>query len=149
MDPNVAQILLDTLTFLQEQKRLTLYAYVILENHIHLVANASDLSKEIGALKSFSARRILDYMQENKAPLLRRFRVYDDKRRGRTLNQLWQPGYHPQALLTDDTMAQKVEYIHHNPVRRGYVDEAWQWRYSSARDYEGMEGLIPVTTEWG
>ena len=31
-----------------------------------------------------------------------------------------------------------------NPVKRGYVDEAWHWRYSSARDYEGMEGLIAV-----
>ncbi|MCB0007108.1 MAG: transposase [Anaerolineales bacterium] len=149
MDPNIAQIMLDALAFVQQQKRLTLYAYVIMENHIHLVANAPELSREIGALKSFTARRILDCLQENKAPYLRRFRADGDKRRGRTINQLWQPGYHPQALFTDAMMAQKIDYIHHNPVRRGYVDEAWQWRYSSARDYDGTEGLIPVTTDWG
>ncbi|MGL6095965.1 MAG: hypothetical protein ACRC7O_09240 [Fimbriiglobus sp.] len=45
-------------------------------------------------------------------------------------------------------MFQKREYIHNNPVRRGYVDVSWHWRYSSARNYEMMPGLIPVTTDW-
>ena len=31
-----------------------------------------------------------------------------------------------------------------NPVKRGYVDEAVHWRYSSARDYEGIDGLIEI-----
>ncbi|MEJ2304415.1 MAG: hypothetical protein P8Y14_23050 [Anaerolineales bacterium] len=45
-------------------------------------------------------------------------------------------------------MHQKIEYIHHNPVRRGYVDESEHWRYSSARNYAGMVGLLEVTQEW-
>ncbi|MCF6149472.1 MAG: hypothetical protein E3K37_12535 [Candidatus Kuenenia sp.] len=28
-----------------------------------------------------------------------------------------------------------IEYIHNNPVRRGYVDEPAHWIYSSARNY--------------
>jgi putative transposase len=39
-------------------------------------------------------------------------------------------------------MEQKIEYIHHNPVRCGYVDEPEHWRYSSARNYAGIPGLI-------
>ena len=35
-----------------------------------------------------------------------------------------------------------------NPVKRGYVNEAKHWRYSSARDYEGMDGLILVEKMW-
>jgi len=31
--------------------------------------------------------------------------------------------------------------IHHNPVKRDYVDEAKHWRYSSAREYEEMDGF--------
>jgi hypothetical protein len=31
-------------------------------------------------------------------------------------------------------MLQKLEYIHLNPVKRGYVDETVHWRYSSARN---------------
>ena len=46
-------------------------------------------------------------------------------------------------------MRQKLEYMHNNPVKRGYVDEAVHWRYSSARNYAGLRGLIDVGTDWG
>jgi hypothetical protein len=42
-------------------------------------------------------------------------------------------------------MIQKMDYIHQNPVKRGYVDRLEDWRYSSARNYLGLKGLIPVT----
>jgi hypothetical protein len=45
-------------------------------------------------------------------------------------------------------MMQKVAYIHHNPVRRGYVDQAEHWRYSSARVYAGKEGEVDVYLDW-
>jgi hypothetical protein len=45
-------------------------------------------------------------------------------------------------------MRVKLEYIHNNPVKRGYVDEAVHWRYSSARDYEGRPGLLAVEKRW-
>jgi putative transposase len=41
-----------------------------------------------------------------------------------------------------------LEYIHHNPVKRGYVDDPLHWRRSSARNYAGLEGLIEVTKAW-
>jgi putative transposase len=45
-------------------------------------------------------------------------------------------------------MLQKLEYIHYNPVKRGYVDEPTDWRSSSARNYAGRPGLIEVVTDW-
>ncbi|MCB2427324.1 hypothetical protein [Methylophaga pinxianii] len=45
-------------------------------------------------------------------------------------------------------MCQKIDYIHHNPVKGGYVDEAIHWRYSSARNYAGMDGLLEICYEW-
>ena len=41
-------------------------------------------------------------------------------------------------------MQQKVDYIHMNPVRRGYVDLPEQLRYSSARTYADEPGLLAV-----
>jgi hypothetical protein len=38
--------------------------------------------------------------------------------------------------------------MHYNPVKRGYVDDPLHWRYSSARNYAGLEGLFPVVTDW-
>ena len=51
-------------------------------------------------------------------------------------------------MQTDVMMISKIKYIHHNPVKRGYVDEAKHWRYSSARNYEGIDGLIEVERFW-
>ena len=53
-----------------------------------------------------------------------------------------------RRLKSDEMMLQKLEYTHYNSVRRGYVDEPVHWRYSSARNYAGMPGLIDVITDW-
>ena len=45
-------------------------------------------------------------------------------------------------------MRQKLDYMHANPLRRGYVDDPVHWRYTSARNYAGLPGLIDVTTDW-
>ena len=62
--------------------------------------------------------------------------------------QLWQEGYQSKLIQTDAIMLSKIQYIHENPVKRGYVDEAIHWRFSSARDYAGMTGLIEVERFW-
>jgi hypothetical protein len=82
------------------------------------------------------------------ATLLAELRYF--KGRGKTDQhyQVWQEGNHPQAIASDEMMIQKLEYIHNNPVRRGYVDDPVHWRYSSARNYAGLTGLIEVITEW-
>jgi len=41
-----------------------------------------------------------------------------------------------------------IEYIHHNPVKRGYIEEAGHWHYSFAKDYAGLEGLLKVERLW-
>lgn len=57
-------------------------------------------------------------------------------------------GVHPELIQNEEMMRQKIEYIHLNPVKRGYVDNAEHWRYSSARDYLGQAGLIEVCRQW-
>ncbi len=43
--PETVQIVLDSWQFLQDQDRLVLLGYVVLENHIHFIAAAEDLAK--------------------------------------------------------------------------------------------------------
>ena len=45
--------------------------------------------------------------------------------------QVWEEGSHPQFIESEAVMRQKMEYIHYNPVARGYVDRPEHWRYSS------------------
>jgi REP element-mobilizing transposase RayT len=147
--PECAEVVLDSLRFLQEEDRLVLYAYVIMENHIHLIASAENLAKEVKELKSWTAREIVARIEARGAQaFLDVFRAEKEPRRRLSDYQVWQPDSHPKAIDGLAMMQQKVEYIHNNPVRRGYVDDPVHWRYSSARNYFGLEGLIPVTREW-
>jgi len=141
-----ANIVLDSLQHLQAEKDVTIYAYVIMVNHIHLVARSDSLARDISSLKSFTARKIIDHLKRNgHQNWLRKLREQKaDYKHDRTY-QLWQEGYYPKQVVGDNMAIQKIKYIHTNPVKRGYVDQPEDWRYSSARNYLGEDGLIPIT----
>ena len=48
------------------------------------------------------------------------------------------------SLFALPALTGTIEYIHYNPVKRGYVDKPEHWRYSSSRDYIGLKGLVAV-----
>ena len=79
---------------------------------------------------------------------MRQLRAHKLRHKEESEYQVWQEGSHPKQIQDDDMMWQKLEYIHMNPVKRGYVDDPMHWRYSSARNYAGQEGLIEVVTDW-
>jgi putative transposase len=148
-NPDIARILIDSLRYLIEKQRITIHAYVIMENHIHLVAAAGNLSTEIASFKSFTARKCIDYYLDSKNQIiLDQLAILKLKHKVDRKYQFWQEGSHPQRIESEAMMGQKIAYIHHNPVRRGLVDYPEQWMYSSARDFAGIEGPLPVTTEW-
>jgi len=141
----IAKLLLDSLSFLQKQQRLKLFAYVIMENHLHLLASSAELSKEIGNFKSFTARQIVDYLEEKKHfSLLKQLNYYKSEHKKNRNYQVWQEGSHPEMIVSEKMFRAKLEYIHNNPVKRGYVDQPDHWRYSSARNYLGLEGLLSL-----
>lgn len=149
MDPDIAEILLNSLRFLQQERGLRIYAYVIMENHMHIVASNDCLRKTIKEFKSFTARSIVDHLRSrNRFSLLNRLREEKLRHKTESTYQVWQEGSHPQEIIHERMMVQKIKYIYNNPVRRGWVDEPAQWRYSSARDYEGKDGLLSITTDW-
>jgi len=100
-------IVLDSWRFLQKEGRLKIYGYVVLENHLHLIASAPDLGKEIGDFKSFTARRIIDYLVDRKVEvLLQQLRFWKNHHKVDREYQLWQEGSHPQQILNDAMMLQ-------------------------------------------
>ena len=147
--PAYAEIILDSWRYLQRERGVRIFGYVILENHLHWIAAAEDLSEHVGRFKSYTARRIIDDLRRRGcATLLDQFAHFKLAHKTDQEHQLWQEGSHPQQFRCEEVMAQKLEYAHNNPVRRGYVDEPVHWRYSSARNYAGMPGLIDVITDW-
>ena len=138
-------IVLDCLKFLQKQDNVKLYAYVILENHLHMVLSSDDLQKSMASFKKFTAVELLKLLyQVNATTLLDQLSFYKKAHRQEKTFQIWEEGYQPKLMQNDMILKSKIEYIHQNPVKRGYVDEVIHWRYSSARDYHGEKGLIEI-----
>ena len=144
--PKAAEIALDSLQFLQDDRNFRLHAYVIMENHIHLVAQSDSLISNISSFKSYTARSIIDHLRSHShTGWLRKLREQKATFKSDREYQLWQEGYYPKQINGDQMMIQKIAYIHDNPVKRGYVDKPEYWRYSSVRNYKNGSGLIPIT----
>ena len=147
--PVTTSIILDALQYRQQHRDFSLYAYVILENHLHLIVQSNQLNKEIASFKSWTARQIIDVLKAHHSKrILKQLAFHKKAHKQDRQYQLWEEGSHPQQIQNQAMMRQKVEYIHNNPVKRGYVDQQEHWRYSSARNYIGMEGLIMVEQNW-
>lgn len=147
--PAAVKIVFDSWTFLTERERLTIFGYVIMENHLHLIASAPNLSKEIGDFKSFVARNIIDHLRQcGDRLMLDQLHWFKDKAKGDREFQLWQEGSHPQQIQGEEMMRQKLEYMHNNPLKRGYVAQPEHWLRSSASNYLGLPSVFPVQTEW-
>jgi REP-associated tyrosine transposase len=147
--PEAVEIVLDSWRFLQRARGFRLFGYVILENHLHLIASATELAKVVKESKSYTARRLIELLEHRAADvLLKQLRSQKLAHKTESDFQVWQEGSHPEQIQGDEMMWQKIEYIHNNPVQRGYVDDPLYWRYSSARNYAGQPGLIEVVTDW-
>ena len=122
---------------------------MVLENHCHFVLQAPDLPKVLREFKSYTAKAILAHLKEHRVtPYLQRLAYARKAHKHDRDYQFWQEGSHPELIGSAQMLTQKVEYIHNNPVKRGYVERAEHWRYSSAKDYCGQQGLLPVFRAW-
>ena len=135
--------------YLQTSDNLKVYAYVILENHLHMIVQSDDLSKTMKHFKRHTAGQILNLLKEqNIHTILDQFKFYKRVHKSKTTYQVWQEGFQPILIKNDKMMIDTIKYIHHNPAKRGYVLEDTHWLYSSARDYNGLEGNVAVECFW-
>lgn len=138
-------IIFESLKHLQQSDNFKLYSYVILENHLHLIASSDDIGQSIRKFKSFTAKEILQLLQKNNVKtILDQLAFYKKAHKKQTTYQLWQEGIQPKLIKDDKMMIERINYIHNNPVKRGYIEDPIHWRYSSARDYYDVKGLIEV-----
>ncbi len=55
---------------------------------------------------------------------------------------LWQKGYFDFTVITEKKFKEKFNYIHYNPVKRGLVEKAEDYKFSSAKEYKERYGEI-------
>jgi REP element-mobilizing transposase RayT len=123
-------------------------------SHIHLIVRSEtphQLGETIKNLKGYTARVFHSMLtdENNKYESRKRWLLWLMKQSGNyTSNtkgfQFWQQHNQPIALWSDEVFDQKMDYIHLNPVKSGFVSQPEEWLYSSARDYAGLKGFIEL-----
>jgi hypothetical protein len=62
--------------------------------------------------------------------------------------QVWEDRFDDVVLYSGKVLKTKLDYIHHNPVKAGLVDNPCDYLYSSARNYNsGDHSIIQVDCE--
>jgi hypothetical protein len=57
----------------------------------------------------------------------------------------WQQQNKPLEIMSQQMFDEKLAYIHQNPVQAGFVTREEDWKYSSARDFCGIKGLVTLS----
>lgn len=87
-------------------------------------------------LKGITARRVIDYLKErNYTACLAKLQHEVRDRNYRY--SLWQTEKNVYPIFSEELFMQKVNYIHNNPVRAGLVERAIDYKWSSARIWQG------------
>lgn len=145
------QIIINALRYCITKKGLTLYAYVIMSNHIHMLAEAKEgsigLSGIIRDFKKYTCNQLIKWIQTSKKEsrknwMLRIFKEEGEKNSNNKFFKIWQPHNRPITLMYPRFTLQKMNYIHNNPVTAGIVDKAEDYVFSSARNYAGDSNYI-------
>ncbi|MEP6467551.1 MAG: transposase [Parafilimonas sp.] len=131
------EIIINSLYYLSEKKKIEVYAFVIMPNHIHLIWKTLDKNgKETaqGSFLKFTAHEFKKYLIANNPDLLQSFSVMAHNKKF----EFWQRDSLAFQLFKRETALQKLDYIHNNPLA-----ERWQlcidpinYYYSSAKFYE-------------
>ena len=146
---SIIRIILDSLHFLRTNKRIELFAFVIMPNHIHFISRFGKdhmLSDVMRDFKRHTARQIIRQLmtEENKEELGLLQNLNQDNRQE---YKVWEDGYDARDVFSQEFLSQKMEYIHYNPCRPKWnlanTPEEYPW--SSARFYVlDKPAVIPV-----
>jgi REP element-mobilizing transposase RayT len=144
-------LIIESLKYCIEKKGLIVYAYVIMSNHLHLIASAKEesigLSGIIRDFKKFTSKEMITWMLATKKESRRHWMLDIFKASGlntyRNENfQIWNHDSHPYLLTSPTHLKQKLDYIHFNPVKAGLVRKTEDYIYSSAGNYAGRTDTV-------
>ena len=63
--------------------------------------------------------------------------------------RVWKPRFDCLVIFKEETLIQKIQYCHLNPVRKGLAITPEDWPCSSARNYaERKDILLEVDCDW-
>lgn len=149
--PEYRSIFIESVKYCQKHKGLEVGAWCMMTSHVHLALRGNDkcpLESIIRDLKSYTSRHIRKYLEhfpyESRKWMMEVFLKAGQGKSNNKDFQFWQQHNHPIELSSVELTKQRLDYIHNNPVDAGFVVNARDWVYSSARDYEDEKGIPDI-----
>lgn len=150
--PEYKDILVDSLNYCISNKGLTVYAWVIMSNHVHLVIETrkEPLEDILRDFKKYTSKQIISAIESNpqesrKGWMLWMFQRAGQRNSNNQTYQFWQQHNQPIELSTTSyAIDSAIDYIHENPIKAGFADKAENYPYSSAVDFAGGKGLVKI-----
>ncbi|MGB8804697.1 MAG: transposase [Chthoniobacterales bacterium] len=114
----VAAVLVDELRAARERHGWVIGSYVVMPDHMHFFC-ASE----------YDVKTLSDFMREWKSWTSRRVNALLP-RPTTAATTLWQREFFDHILRSNESYAQKWDYVRDNPVRAGLVSSAEDWPYA-------------------
>lgn len=109
------------------------YGYVVMPEHVHLLVSEP------------KRQTLADAMHYLKLSFTKRLRRESATAKG----PFWQARGYDRNVRNAEEFAVKLRYMHENPVKRGLVTAAEDWKWSSFRHYAFREvGVVEIESEW-
>ena len=125
-DFRAKEILAQQLDQARHKHGFKILGYVFMPDHIHLVLHPPEgmrLGLVIREIKSRSARQFFAESPVGPSGVTRVF---------------WQRRCYDHNCRTPETVREKINYCHNNPVKLGLVSDPSEWMWSSYNWYQGV-----------
>jgi putative transposase len=112
---NYVRIFLKTIYRYRREGRFRIYAFVLMPEHIHLLLTPADdvtLEHAIQLIKGGYSHALGEILGRKR--------------------EIWQRGFTDHRIRDDQDFIHHQNYIHRNPLERGIVSDACEYRYCSA-----------------
>lgn len=143
-------ILIKNMQHCRLHKGLSVGAYVIMTNHMHVIwqSRPGKLSGTVRDFKSFCTKELIAAIESTPESrrewLLRAFRFHAGGTNQNKDYKIWINDNHPEQIFSEKFLRTKLDYIHDNPVKAGWVEKAEDYLYSSASNYILGKGIMKV-----
>lgn len=144
-------IVIDSLSRCINHKGLIVNAWCIMTNHVHLIIRSETnlLENIMRDMKKFTSKKLVECIKENPRESRKEWLLWMIKKAGAAnrnnkIYQVWQQHNHPIELSSNQMIDQRLDYLHMNPVKAGFVEKPEDWLYSSAKNYAGLSGILKL-----
>ena len=145
------KVLSDSIDYCRSEKGMELFAYCFMPSHLHFIFRSSNEqpSELLRDFKRHTSKKVIEVIESNPQESRKEWLLWMFERAGKknattTRYQFWQQHNKPIELWSPKVIKQKLDYIHNNPIASGFVTEATDWKYSSARNYAEDHTILEI-----